>query len=97
MTRVIEIPIVRHHSLLSNHVGVKSCARIWCQNVKRRGRDSRFNRPINRAAKDITVVSVQSKDKAAIDHDSQAVETSHNFLVVTVKVLSLVGAGKPVP
>src|SRR3989442_296436 len=60
--------------------------------MKRGRSDPDFDGPVHSAPEDVSVVSVQPEDEAAVDHDAEAVESAHNFAVIPAEVLSLSGA-----
>src|SRR5947208_14711611 len=60
--------------------------------MKRRRRNPRLDGPVDSTRKDDSVVSVQSKDEAAVDHDAEAVESAHHVAVIPAEVLALAGA-----
>src|SRR6185295_16501796 len=66
-------------------------SRIRSQDVERRSRNSHLNCPVDSATEYIAVVSIQSKDKTAIDHDSKTIQSANDFAIIATKILSFAG------
>src|SRR5262249_8757079 len=54
--------------------------------------DPGLDGPVYGPGEDIAVVSVQTEDEAAVDHDAEAVESADHLAVATAEVLALAGA-----
>src|SRR6266496_5431508 len=92
MPRVVKVPVASFDPVARGHLSKQRRAGIRSENVKCGGRDSGLDGPVHRAGKDVIVVSVQTEDEAAVDHDSEAVEFAHHLTIVSSEVLSFAGA-----
>src|SRR5207247_11430295 len=86
------VPVTRFDPVARGHLREQRCTRIRRQNMECGRRNPGFDSPIHRTREDVAVVSVQSEDEAAIDHDAEAVESADYFTVIPAEVLPLAGA-----
>ena len=96
MTRVVAIPIACFDPVLSNHFREEGRAGVRRQDVKSGGGNSGLDGPIHGASKNIPVIAVETKDEAAIDHDSETVQPPRHLTIVAPQILTLPGGGEAV-
>src|SRR5579864_6461673 len=92
MPGVVDIPVSRENASFTHHAGVQLRPRIWRLNMKGCCGDSVINAPIYSAPKNVFIIIIHSKDKAAIDHDSERVQAIGNRFIIAAQVLSLVAS-----
>src|SRR2546430_3811291 len=92
MARVVEVPVARFDPVTCGHVGEQCCPGVRRQNVEGGRGDSNLTSPVNGADEDITVISIQAEDEAAVDQDAEAVEPAHYLAIAAAEILALAGA-----
>lgn len=55
-----------------------------------RGCQASFYRPIHRAVEDATIISIQTKDETAVDHNTQVIQPVDCRVVAMPNVLPLI-------
>src|SRR5213595_3224636 len=89
MTCVVEIPIAGFDTVTRSHLREERCAGIRCENVKGRGGNAILDGPIDGPSEHIPVITVQTENKAAVNHNPQVIQPARHLAITAPKILTL--------
>src|ERR1044071_6682933 len=96
MPGVVQVPVVVDDPILGRHLGEKRGTGIWGEDMKGCGGDTAVDGPVDSAREYIAIITVQAKDKTAVDHDPKTVEAAHHFAVIAAEVLAFARSGETI-